>query len=313
MTDKLSKLGDCMAKIEYKRDFPGGGSEFFEDVIKKPSEEHVYFDDMLLNHDERSSLPIKFYNFGKERSYPLRTIRHTTQDKFIFHYVTDGWGSFKGERIGRGQGFVMFPDTVDTMSADHDNPWHFCWMVFGGRDAYGLLRSVGITEEKCIFEYDFCDKVNEIFEELLYSEHSDLDMDMYMYSRLYELMAYHKKLHSGKMLGGGAKQGYVRQAINYIDENYAAGIKIEDIAKRLHISRKYLCRIFIEYRGISPKEYLLTRRVEEAARLLSETDLGVAEIAHLVGYGDYTQLSSLFKSQKGCSPQQFRALSSKKK
>lgn len=302
-----------MSKIQYKRDLPGGGSEFFENVIKKPSEEQRYFDDMLLNSEERSSLPIRFYHMGKERSYPLRTIRHTTQDKFIFHYVTDGVGNFKGERIGRGQGFVMFPNTVDTMSADHDDPWHFCWMIFGGRDAYGLLRSVGITEENCIFEFDFLDKVIEIFEDILYSEHSVLDMDMYMYSKLYELMAYHKKMYSDKMLDGGVKQGYVRQAMNIIDENYATGIRIEDVANKLHISRKYLCRVFTEYRGISPKEYLLTRRVEEAARLLVETDLGVAEIARLVGYGDYTQLSSLFKAHKGCSPQQFRILSTGEK
>ncbi|MBQ7384349.1 MAG: helix-turn-helix domain-containing protein, partial [Clostridia bacterium] len=211
-----------------------------------------------------------------------------------------------------GQGFVMFPDTVDTMSADHDDPWHFCWMIFGGRDAYGLLRSVGITEESCIFEFDFFDKVTEVFEDLLYSEHSGLDMDMYMYSKFYELMSYHKKRYSDRMLGGGVKQGYVRQTINYINENYASNIKIEEIAAMLHISRKYLCRIFVEYRGISPKEYLILRRVEEAARLLLETDLGIREIAHLVGYGDYTQLSSIFKAKKGCSPQRFRALSAQK-
>lgn len=296
-----------MSKIKYKRDHPDGYIEIFEDIIKRPSEDQKYFDDVISNNSEEDVLPIVFSSFGKEKSYPLRTIRHSPKNKFILHYVTDGKGYFKGETIGKGQGFLIFPGTSYSMSADNDDPWHFYWTIFEGKEAYSILKSVNIDEENCIFKYGFEDKVSEIFEDLIYSSHNDADMDLYMYSKFYQLMSYHKKQCVDGYSGEKIKKGYVAQAVKLIDENYTSGITIEEIASELHISRKYLCRIFTSYMGASAKEYLLHRRLEEASVLLRETDLTVSEIAHSVGYGDYTQLTRLFKVKKGISPLQYRS------
>jgi len=292
--------------VKYKRDHPDGSGEIFENVIERPSEKQRYFDDMILNSDHTEGNPLEFYRFGKEQSYPLRTVRHINEDRFILHYVLDGLGYFKGEMISGGQGFVIFPREECTMAADNEDPWHFCWIIFRGRDAYSLLKSVGIDRERSIFDFSFLEKTEEIFDELIYSDHSDADIDLYMCSKFYELMAYHKKQYSDVTLGSASRRRYVERAINYIEKNYSSAIRVEDIARELHISRKYLCRIFVEYRGISPKEYIITRRLNEASAMLLEGELSVSEIARSVGYADYTQLTRLFKVKTGMSPQEYR-------
>ena len=57
---------------------------------------------------------------------------------------------------------------------------------------------------------------------------------------------------------------------------------------------------------ISPKEYIITRRLNEASAMLLEGELSVSEIARSVGYADYTQLTRLFKVKTGMSPQEYR-------
>lgn len=292
--------------VKYRRDLPGGAKETYETAIQRPPEEQKYFDDMIMNNALSIGQPLQFYRFGRERSYPLRTVRHFNEDRFILHYVLAGTGFFKGERISRGQGFVIFPGEENTMAADNDEPWHFCWMIFGGRDAYSMLKSVGIDRDHCIFDFSFFEKVENIFEQLIYIEHEDADMDLYMCSRFYELLSYHKKQYISKVSGEDYQKNYVIRTENYIDLNFMLPIKVDEIADMLHISRKYLGRIFSEYKGISVKEYILSKRIDEASRLLCESELSVGEISRMVGYADYTQLTRLFKLKKGISPIQYR-------
>ncbi len=292
--------------VKYKRDHPDGSGEIFESVIERPSEQQRYFDDMILNNDSTEGLSLEFYRFGKEQSYPLRTVRHRKESRFILHYVLDGKGYFRGEPIVKGQGFVIFPNEECTMAADNEDPWHFCWIIFGGRDAYALLKSVGIDRGRYVFDFSFLKKAEEIFDELIYFEHNDADMGLYMCSKFYELLAYQKKQYSDVLQSYASKKSYVVRAMNYIEKNYSSPIRVEDIAGELHISRKYLCRIFAEYRGISTKEYIISKRLDVASSLLLDSELSISEIAREVGYADYTQLTRLFKVKKGMSPQEYR-------
>lgn len=72
------------------------------------------------------------------------------------------------------------------------------------------------------------------------------------------------------------------------------------------IDRSYLSGIFKEVMKMSPQEYLLHYRVEQAEILLKETDRKIGDIAELVGYADAMTFSKMFKKYKGMSPQQYR-------
>jgi AraC-like DNA-binding protein len=63
--------------------------------------------------------------------------------------------------------------------------------------------------------------------------------------------------------------------------------------------------IFKKVIGKSPKDYLIDYRMEQARRLLIETDLNVAQVAAYVGYQDASYFSSLFKQKEGISPSKF--------
>ena len=99
---------------------------------------------------------------------------------------------------------------------------------------------------------------------------------------------------------------YVEQAVKYIQGNFRKNVRIQDIAMDIGIDRSYLSGIFKEVMKMSPQEYLLHYRVEQAEILLKETDRKVSDIAELVGYADAMTFSKMFKKYKGMSPQQYR-------
>lgn len=96
------------------------------------------------------------------------------------------------------------------------------------------------------------------------------------------------------------------QIKEYIDKNYTRDLSLEDIANHLYLSPYYISHIFKKEVGVSTINYLITRRIGEAKRLLLTTPLTVDEIAGRVGYENCNYFSMLFKKITGVSPGKFR-------
>lgn len=97
------------------------------------------------------------------------------------------------------------------------------------------------------------------------------------------------------------------QALRYIHERYADPITIESMAADLHCSTRHLSRIFRQSGiGLTPSDYLMHVRMNEAAKLLRNTKLNLQDIAVGVGYLDSYSFSRMFKKYSGLSPLAYR-------
>ena len=97
-----------------------------------------------------------------------------------------------------------------------------------------------------------------------------------------------------------------RHARKFIDENYEKIESIEDICRSVYISRYYLTHLFKEYGGVSPIQYVISKRMEKAKQLLSETALSVREIAEQTGYAETASFLKTFKKVENMTPSDFR-------
>ena len=97
----------------------------------------------------------------------------------------------------------------------------------------------------------------------------------------------------------------------YIDNNYKENITLEALAEIHHISKYYLVHAFTEEFGISPINYLISRRIQEAEHLLSTTDFSLSLIGNSVGFSSSSYFAQIFKKQKGISPSEYRKQSRK--
>lgn len=99
---------------------------------------------------------------------------------------------------------------------------------------------------------------------------------------------------------------YVEFTLNYIQENYTKKIRQEDIASRLHVSVRYLSRIFREYMGVPLSNYINIYRINRSIELMQSTSLSLTDIALLVGFKDSQRFSKVFMSIINTPPSAYR-------
>ena len=80
---------------------------------------------------------------------------------------------------------------------------------------------------------------------------------------------------------------------------------VDTMAEDVGISRAQLHRKMKEMTGIATGKFLRNLRMEQAARLLREGKINVAQIADRVGYADQAHFSTAFKSHFGQSPSEY--------
>ena len=99
-----------------------------------------------------------------------------------------------------------------------------------------------------------------------------------------------------------------RQVRAYIDRHYAdPDLCLGSVAAAFSYSPDHLGRLFAKTTGDTVLTCISDRRVGEALRLLSDTLLGVRDVAEAVGYANAGHLTQLIKKRTGMTPQEYRS------
>ena len=91
-----------------------------------------------------------------------------------------------------------------------------------------------------------------------------------------------------------------------VEEHYTRLHQVRDYADRMALTPNYLNRIIREHTGVSAGEYIRSRLMLEAKRLLLHEALTVSEISHALHFSSNTYFGRFFKQREGISPDQFR-------
>ena len=94
--------------------------------------------------------------------------------------------------------------------------------------------------------------------------------------------------------------------LKHIDENYKRNIPLSELAAIMNISTMYFSNYFKQVFHISPKQYILNKRLSESQRLLLESEMSVKEIAYAVGFENESYFSEFFSKKVGISALKFR-------
>ena len=99
----------------------------------------------------------------------------------------------------------------------------------------------------------------------------------------------------------------------YLDSNYSENISLDHLSALSHLNKYYLSHEFTKYYGISPMNYLSRKRIDVCKELLENTDYGISDIAHLVGFSSQSYLSQSFRKSCGMTAGTYRKLKKKRK
>ncbi|CCN34749.1 Transcriptional Regulator AraC family protein [Vibrio nigripulchritudo SO65] len=91
----------------------------------------------------------------------------------------------------------------------------------------------------------------------------------------------------------------------YIDENIGAPISIDDFADLLHCSKFYFLREFKKLAGVTPYQYLMNKRLEQAKSALQSGSANLATLSNELGFNDQSHFTRTFKAHFGVTPGQY--------
>ena len=98
----------------------------------------------------------------------------------------------------------------------------------------------------------------------------------------------------------------VDKVMLYIEDNFRKKLTIADVAEQFKMNPNYLNRIFKEHKGMTLYAAVKNTRLEYSKKLLTDTDMPIAEVSKTCGYSDTANFLRDFKKLTGVSPLKFR-------
>lgn len=102
-------------------------------------------------------------------------------------------------------------------------------------------------------------------------------------------------------------KGIDLQAVtDYVHTNYACIGSLDDLSSFVHINKTTLTELFKYLFGMPPMRYVRSLRLQQAKKLLAETDQSICKIAEQIGYQNVPYFSRDFKRHTGVTPMLYR-------
>jgi AraC-like DNA-binding protein len=230
----------------------------------------------------------------------------------LFVYTEKGRGCFKkGKRqwdLLPGTAYVCCgsePEVSYFYPPDAKEPWTFWWFTFKGQYAEAMLKDL-INNYGSIYQtasaHPVIMRFNTWLETGSRNQFITLQEASSMVFGLINMLAevYSRKHHSQPQpqMILKAKQLILKQ----LDEN----ISCEELASQLGISREHFSRQFKLETGISPLEFIIRCKMNEACGMLKESDMSCKEIAFKLGYDNASNFIRAFKKFQKMTPVEFR-------
>ena len=92
----------------------------------------------------------------------------------------------------------------------------------------------------------------------------------------------------------------------YIDGHFKENITLDMLAELTHMNKYYMVHLFSREYGISPINYLISRRIQESRYLLAGTDHSLSQISHMLGFSSPSYFSQSFRKLEEVSPMEYR-------
>lgn len=97
-----------------------------------------------------------------------------------------------------------------------------------------------------------------------------------------------------------------KRIVSYVERHFAEKVSLEQLAEEAQCNPQYLCHFFKEIAGVSPIQYLISYRIEQARGMLADTTKTVLEVSFDCGFENVSYFIRQFKRAVGVTPREYR-------
>jgi len=208
--------------------------------------------------------------------------------------------------INEGDIFYLAPFTPHTYYSECD-AWGTMWLHFMGFAVRQTLDVLSLNTPIV-----FTDLLTSSIDDILFDLTSTLKANTYenqikasgLFYQL--LMEIHQSIELKKNAKYSDEYLTFNESLDYIEANFTSAIQLNDLAEISKVTPQHYCKLFKDQFHQRPIEYINNRRLQEAKRLLLETNEPIKVIAKEIGFEDSSYFGAQFKRQVGITASQYR-------
>lgn len=269
-----------------------------------------------------------YYSLAKDQSFTVRgtakllnvsssryggdwhSVPHTHNHTELF-FIVSGRGQFLIQDqvfpVGVNNLVIINPNVAHTEDSLNAQPLEY---IVLGIEGIELATTENSNGQFCILDHlesvEFSSCLRNILREMELKNTGYEDIcQAYMEILIIRLMRTTSlSVQSGPQTVSGNRQcAFVRR---YIDLHFKEPLTLEQLSGEAHMNKYYLSHAFKREYGVSPINYMISRRIEESKYLLAETDLSLSHISQLLGFSSLSYFSQVFRRTQDISPMEYR-------
>ena len=256
------------------------------------------------------------------QNHPTRYLFSTNKGRVLNEYqllyIVKGKGKFvsseqKTTEVNEGTMILLFPGEWHTYYPDGDTGWDEYWIGFEGINIDNRIESGFFKKNKPIFNVGIQEELVQMYKRAIETAKTQstgyqqvlAGIVNYILGMTYSL----DKLSSFEEL---KIINQINKAKLILLDNFHTEITPEEVASQVHMSYSWFRRVFKQYTGFAPAQYIQALRIQKSKELLTNTLLTAQEVAFKVGFDNSDHFFAIFKKKTGMSPIKYRNFTQRK-
>lgn len=220
-------------------------------------------------------------------------------------YILKGEGYLKiGEDVWHpkaNDAFLLHKNIHQEYSTGYHNSWEKVFLLFYGRLVDEVVATYGLDQfhflPSSTYLKPYFDKFLAIWKD---------KRDDFQDQAAIEFLKLAIRIKDEEMKESSQYSEMVMSVMDIIERNLEEKFDMSTLSEELFLSIGHITRLFKDEVGVSPYDYMISRKIAHAKDLLEATDMPVKEVAFRLKYSDQYYFSSAFKRVVGVSPMNYR-------
>mgnify|MGYP000848147052 CR=1 FL=1 len=261
---------------------------------------------------------VGFQQINPPTHHPTRYLFSSKKGRILNEYqllyISEGRGQFisanqKKIPINAGNMFLLFPNEWHNYAPLTETGWNEYWIGFEGVNMDARVENRFFSKEEPIFNVGINTEIIELYRKAIdVAQQQQVGFQQMLggiVNHLMGIMYSHHKLSAFKNLN---VTNQIENAKRIIYEQFSDSISPEEIAEQVNMSYSWFRKVFKEYTGLTPYQYVQEIRIQKSKELSATTQFNSQEIAFKVGFENSDYFCTAFKKRTRYTPIQYRRM-----
>jgi len=246
--------------------------------------------------------------------YLFSTEKGRVLDEYQLVYISAGKGflitnSCKKQPVKEGNMFLLFPGEWHNFMPEKKTGWYEYWIGFKGMNIDCRVNHGFFSKQKPLFNVGLNDKIVDLYMQAVQiAIEQKAGFQQMLAGIVNQMLGLIYSLDKNMVFEDLKVTNKINKAKIIIAENLLTGINVEDLAKKINMSYSWFRKVFKDYTGFAPAQYIQVLKINKGKELLSSTSLSVKEIAFKTGFENPEYFFTVFRKKTGMTALQYRQL-----